>query len=1075
MKRTFSFVLAMSLCLTIAKAQPDAGKLVFNHTFAPSEGLLNRYEKGQRQELCLNGYWDFMPVALPDDYKHGKGHAPQLVLPDENASWSGQRIKIPSPWNVNSFAYRNLEGPDHRNYPSYPEAWNQVKMAWMRKLVSIPSDWKGRQIKLHFEAVAGCTEVYVNRKKAGTNFDLFLPFDVDITSEVAPGSTVEVLVGVRSQSLFEDNSTVGRRIVPAGSMWGYTVNGIWQDVYLVALPKIYVEDVYIKPQVDEKALVLEVTLSNNTERKATLNITGDVFEWINRTGTDVLSAPIPAWELGQKTLRIPETKVVTSARSQKKVSIRVPVSDGALRYWSPEHTDLYALLLTIKDGKQTLDTKYERFGWRQWSISGNSYMLNGNPIQLHGDSWHFMGIPQMTRRYAWAWFTAIKGMNGNAVRPHAQVYPRFYLDMADEMGICVLNETANWASDGGPKLDSDAFWAASKEHLRRFVLRDRNHASVFGWSVSNENKPVILHVYNRPDLIPAQAEAWRQWRDIVKECDPTRPWISADGEDDGNGTLPVTVGHYGDMGSMRHWASIGKPWGVGEHSMAYYGTPEQVSKYNGERAYASQIGRMEGLANEAYNLIADQRRMGATYTTVFNMVWYALKPLPLGKRNTATAPDESTDGVFFNEYKEGVPGVQPERIGPYSTTLNPGYDPSLPLYSEWPMYSAMRAANAADGPAWSPYATAPNVSASTDEVFTPEKHYKTVLFIGDESGKLKAALDMQGVCFSRRKTHDVSHLIYIIDGSRALSAEDVKTVKSATLRGADVLIIGPTPETLPTFLPILPYGLELVPLKRSSFIPAHKSWVSGLENSDFYFCEQQKADASSYSLSGPFVDNGEVLLNACRTDWRRWNKQPEEIKTAGTLRSENECPPQTAALAVCRNGTACFYVSTLTEFANSEKGFRTLASMLRNAGIPCTEHQTDAATIFFVRDGQLSLPHSVCNQMTADGEQLHLRLYVYSPRPLDDLLIEPDMPKLSLNVKAKTRNLTVNGKAHAAVSKDERQEVTYRELPLQQGWNTVDLTIGKGDLNDFEAAFICRNKEDFLPQLRVSLTNPEVK
>lgn len=102
-----------------------------------------------------------------------------------------------------------------------------------------------------------------------------------------------------------------------------------------------------------------------------------------------------------------------------------------------------------------------------------------------------MGIPQMTRRYAWAWFTAIKGMNGNAVRPHAQVYPRFYLDVADEMGICVLNETANWASDGGPKLDSELFWKASKEHLTRFVLRDRNHASVFGWSISNENKPVF--------------------------------------------------------------------------------------------------------------------------------------------------------------------------------------------------------------------------------------------------------------------------------------------------------------------------------------------------------------------------------------------------------------------------------------------------------------------------------------------------------------------------------------------------------------------------------------------------------
>ena len=153
--------------------------------------------------------------------------------------------------------------------------------------------------------------------------------------------------------------------------------------------------------------------------------------------------------------------------------------------------------------------------------------------------------------------------------------------MADEMGICVLNETANWASDGGPKLDSDLFWEASKEHLKRFVLRDRNHASVFGWSISNENKPVILHVYNRPELMPVQKKAWEEWRDIVHQYDPTRPWISADGEDDGDGILPVTVGHYGDINSMKRWIEIGKPWGIGEHSMAYYGTPEQVSKYNG--------------------------------------------------------------------------------------------------------------------------------------------------------------------------------------------------------------------------------------------------------------------------------------------------------------------------------------------------------------------------------------------------------------------------------------------------------------------------------------------------------------
>ena len=137
----------------------------------------------------------------------------------------------------------------------------------------------------------------------------------------------------------------------------------------------------------------------------------------------------------------------------------------------------------------------------------------------------------------------------------------------------------------------------------------------FGWSISNENKPVILHVYNRPELMPVQKKAWEEWRDIVHQYDPTRPWISADGEDDGDGILPVTVGHYGDINSMKRWIEIGKPWGIGEHSMAYYGTPEQVAKYNGERAYESQEGRMEGLANECYNLIVNQRQMGASYST----------------------------------------------------------------------------------------------------------------------------------------------------------------------------------------------------------------------------------------------------------------------------------------------------------------------------------------------------------------------------------------------------------------------------------------------------------------------------
>ena len=178
----------------------------------------------------------FSAVALPQDYKQGKGIAPKLPFPkDEN--WDKTRIKIPSPWNINSFGYRNLEGPDHRNYPSYPKEWEQVKMVWMKKNITIPDTWKSQQIKLYFEAVAGYSEVYINKEKLGENFDLFLPFSFDITDKVTPGETVEILIGVRSQSLFENNSTIGRRIIGRFHV-GYRYQlAIWPGcVILLALP-----------------------------------------------------------------------------------------------------------------------------------------------------------------------------------------------------------------------------------------------------------------------------------------------------------------------------------------------------------------------------------------------------------------------------------------------------------------------------------------------------------------------------------------------------------------------------------------------------------------------------------------------------------------------------------------------------------------------------------------------------------------------------------------------------------------------------------------------------------------------
>lgn len=1116
MKRIIGLCLAAMSCVCW-------GQVSFNQEFAPHEGMVASPEKNFRQEICLNGYWDFQGIDLPTGWKRNVGNPPALTdpLPD---GWDAVKIKIPSPWNVNS--YMRSDGPDHYDFPSYPAKWEKYQMGWLRKTVTIPADWKGSQIVLHFEAVAGFSEVYVNGTKVGENFDLFLPFEADITQYAQPGKDVEIRVGVRKSSLFDDNRTVGRRLIPAGSMWGQHIVGIWQDVYLLALPKVRIENVYVKPLVSKGRLELELTLQNDSSRSVRVSVGGDIGQWKNLAGKDVLSAPVAKWTLGRKVLTVPGQQADVAADSTTKLTVTVPVKDE-MDYWTPTSPNLYGLTLSLKASDRQVDSKYQRFGWREWTFADNKLCLNGQPIELHGDSWHFQGIPQMTRRYAWSWFTAIKDANANAVRPHAQVYPSFYLDMADEMGICVLDESANWASDGGPKFDSEQFWKASDDHQKRLVLRDRNHPSVFGWSLTNENRPIIMHVFNRPDLMPVQVQAWARWVKLCHELDPTRPWISGDGDDDGDGTLPTVVGHYGDENSMKNWASKGKPWGVGEHSMAYYGTPKQVSKYNGARAYESVSGRMEGLAYECYDLIAMQRRHGASYTSVFNIAWYAMQPLALGLPDTSKAPTLQ-DGVFFTApYVEGKPGVQPERLGPYSTTFNPGYDPSLPLYQPWPMFEAIKQANAPGGPAPSKWAHMPKPEK---KVAIPNPTpYESVLFVGKGASNLQARLVSRGIQFSPSCANPDKCLV-IIDGQYSPTDADVTNVKELLSKGADVWVWGIVPQTQAAFNKLLPYPVELTERKATSLlVKSEAPVVAGLDHADFYFCEIQRTPAMEYGLAGPFVDNGQVILAACNTDWTRWNKVEESVKTASVLRSERQAKPAGAAMVECPAGKGHILINTMTQFYNTEHGNAVLQTMFKNVGIPIRKMEIAPGSGVFDIDGNLAQT-LVCGSFGADSAEdafkqdflqgestampkvndtvkdrkwvvektgpegyfdfnrmnlpggnantaAYMSFWLWSPRPLDDLLIEPDMPKLDLIAGSDDAcRIWLNGKLihdKYGIHPIKVGDIQCKNLPLKQGWNhfLVKVVQGGGQWA-FGARLHCSDYE-FMGQLKAALENPD--
>ena len=80
MKLPLALVLAMLAIAALATA--DTARVVFPREFAPAEGIVAAPEKPLRQELCLNGSWQFQPVAVPKDFQRDTGTPPDLLLPD---------------------------------------------------------------------------------------------------------------------------------------------------------------------------------------------------------------------------------------------------------------------------------------------------------------------------------------------------------------------------------------------------------------------------------------------------------------------------------------------------------------------------------------------------------------------------------------------------------------------------------------------------------------------------------------------------------------------------------------------------------------------------------------------------------------------------------------------------------------------------------------------------------------------------------------------------------------------------------------------------------------------------------
>ena len=157
------------------------------------------------------------------------------------------------------------------------------------------------------------------------------------------------------------------------------------------------------------------------------------------------------------------------------------------KLWDPDTPFLYAAEVELLDGGQVVDQRVEVFGFREFWCEGPRFMLNGIPIRLRGDSWHFQGGLQQTEAYIRNWYRMCRSIGINSVRLHAEPYPEDYVRIADEEEEMPTGSTkAIYGSAKSMLADHPDYIANCRMHVLRLVRRDKNHPSVIMWSLQNE-------------------------------------------------------------------------------------------------------------------------------------------------------------------------------------------------------------------------------------------------------------------------------------------------------------------------------------------------------------------------------------------------------------------------------------------------------------------------------------------------------------------------------------------------------------------------------------------------------------
>ena len=426
--------------------------------------------------LSLNGTWKLRwsegakPVLLGKDDFWGDG------VSTEGSAWND--ITVPSCLEMNGYGlpmYVNVDYPFEDQQPYVRmKAGLKNSVGSYRRDFTLPAGWENKRVFLHFDGIYSAAYVYVNGNEVGYTEGANNVSEFDITKYLRTGKNNVAVQVIR----WSDGS-----YLEGQDMWH--MSGIHRDVYLVATPKTYLADHYIKATVTpgsttvatgSAATSVDLTVCNRDKTAAKKTVTVTLFD--------------PS---GKEVKRLKSDFVFAAGDSLKTQTVDFGTLSN-VKLWSAETPTLYTFTFSqSQDGKEeeAFSTKY---GFRKIDLSKGYLEVNGRRTYLKGantqdtDPLHGRSISTdlMLKDIA-----MMKQTNMNTVR--TSHYPRHAKMMAmfDHFGLFVVDEAdmelhRNW--EGSKTIINNTDWTgAIVDRNVRNTLRDRNHPSVVFWSLGNES------------------------------------------------------------------------------------------------------------------------------------------------------------------------------------------------------------------------------------------------------------------------------------------------------------------------------------------------------------------------------------------------------------------------------------------------------------------------------------------------------------------------------------------------------------------------------------------------------------